>query len=213
MKTIPVFFLCFVLIIACTQNSERTANEAKLVQQAYENYKTAVINGKGEEALKYVDDRTLNYYANIAEQTRSADSLQVDALPLMDKMMVLFLRQLVFRERLLSFDGKSLFTYAVNSGMIGTEQFYQDSIGKVYIKGKHATGEFKSKGQKFYVPMQFHKENDQWKIDLTSTFSTTEAALQRSVKRSGKTENEFFLSSLEDVAGKQIGDAIWKPQK
>ena len=49
-KTFGILFLLIVGQTACGQKGEE-----KLVVKAFENYKTAILNDKGEDAVKFVD--------------------------------------------------------------------------------------------------------------------------------------------------------------
>ena len=54
-RTVIVLTLFFALTINVSgQNSEE-----KLVRKAFDSYKTSILNDKGEEAVKYVDKRTI----------------------------------------------------------------------------------------------------------------------------------------------------------
>src|SRR5688572_748402 len=88
--------------------------EEKAVRKAFEDYKTAILNDKGTEAVNYVDSRTLKYYGDIAELVRSADSAKIQTLTIFDKLMVLLIRVRATKEDILAFNGQSLLMYAIN---------------------------------------------------------------------------------------------------
>lgn len=186
-------------------------SEEKLVQKAFDNYKTAILNDKGEEAVRYVDSRTINYYSDILDLVKTADSTKIETLSILDKLMVFSVRHRTSIENVLSFDGESLLVYAIRSGMVGKNSVANNSIGEVEIENDFAKGQFIANGQKAPFYFHFYKENGQWKIDLTSLFQVTTMALGKMADDSGQGQNEYIFSLLEMITGKQPGAEIWKP--
>jgi hypothetical protein len=201
-----LLFLLVLSISAFTQKSE-----VKAVKASFDNYKQAILNDKGEEAVQYVDSRTINYYGDVLEKVRSADSATVNRLDLLDKVMVFSVRHRATKEDILSFDGKGLLVYAIKSGMVGKNSVVNSSIGDVTVEGTFAKGQYVSNGQKAPFNFDFYKEDNAWKVDLTSIFSTTNIAFRKLVEESGQTENEFLFSILERLTGRRPGDEIWIP--
>jgi hypothetical protein len=169
-----LLFLLVLSISAFTQKSE-----VKAVKASFDNYKQAILNDKGEEAVQYVDSRTINYYGDVLEKVRSADSATVNRLDLLDKVMVFSVRHRATKEDILSFDGKGLLVYAIKSGMVGKNSVVNSSIGDVTVEGTFAKGQYVSNGQKAPFNFDFYKEDNAWKVDLTSIFSTTNIAFSR----------------------------------
>lgn len=93
--------------------------EEQAVKSAFEKYRADILNDLGEEAFKDVDSRTVKYYGDLLEWIKNSDSLEVEALSVLDKMSVLMIRNKMPKEDLLAMDGKQLFIYAVNEGMVG----------------------------------------------------------------------------------------------
>jgi hypothetical protein len=201
-----LLFLLVSSISAYTQKSE-----VKAVTASFDNYKQAILNDKGEEAVQYVDSRTINYYGDVLEKVRSADSATVNRLDLLDKVMVFSVRHRATKEDILSFDGKGLLVYAIKSGMVGKNSVVNSSIGDVTVEGTFAKGQYVSNGQKAPFNFDFYKEDNAWKVDLTSIFPTTNIAFRKLVEESGQTENEFLFSILERLTGRRPGDEIWIP--
>lgn len=168
-----MFFVIITITVVAQEKDE------ELVRKNFESYSNALINGKGEEAVNYVDSHTLQYYNDIVEQARDADSLKVESLPLLDKIMVLLVRHRVTKEDLLKFDGKALFIYAINNGMIDKNGPTNLKLGTVTIEKDTAKGQISFKGVEYPVYLNFYKEIGQWKYDLTSSFAMGKTALQK----------------------------------
>ena len=205
-KTFNLLASLLFLISSCTGQK----NEEKLVRNAFENYKSAILNDEGEEAVKFVDSRTIKYYSDILELVKNADSTQVTSLPLLDKLMVFTLRHKATKEEILSFDGKGLLVYAINSGMVGKNSVAKNSIGETIIDNNFAKGQFIANGQKAPFYFHFYKEGGNWKIDLTSIFSVSTAAFKKMVTDSGQEENDYLFLLLEMTTGKKPGSEIWE---
>ena len=187
--------------------------DQKLVKQSFNNYKSAILNDKGNEAAGFVDSRTIRYYSDILTLVKNADSLQVDSLSVTDKLMVFSIRCRTSREDILSFDGKKLLAYAVNSGMVGKNSVADNSIGNVTIDKDFAKGQLVVKGKAAPLYFHFYREEEQWKIDLTSIFPITTKLFQGMADESGQNTNDYLLSLLEIITGKKPGQEIWQPVK
>lgn len=202
-----IFFLCV------QQITFGQAADEVFIKQAFNGYKTAILNDKGDEALKFIDTRTINYYGYILELVKNADSIIVDSLSVLDKLMVLSVRHRTSREDILSFDGKKLLVYAIKSGMVGKSSVANISIGEVKVDGEVANGQVVNNGQKTPIYFNFYKEDGQWKIDLTSIFQVSTMAFKQVITESGQAENQYLLSILEMLTGNKPGKEIWEPVK
>lgn len=203
--------LLFILSTASLSIAQDT--EQALIKEAFEQYKSAILSDKGEEAVEYVDRHTLQYYADVLDQTKQADSATLDSLNLLDKLMVLLIRHQSPREKILSLDGRGLFVYAVNNGMVGKSGVSNNSIGALTIQENFAEGQILNQGQETPFNFHFYKEEGNWKIDLTSIFSVSIAAFQQLIEESGQEENEYLLYILELVNGKKPSREVWHPVK
>ena len=108
----------FCLLIILGQFSFGQTSEENLVKNSFDKYKTAILKDKGEEAVQFVDSRTIKYYSDILELVKSADSSKVETLTILDKLMVFSIRHRTSKQNILSFNGKSLLVYAIKSGMV-----------------------------------------------------------------------------------------------
>ncbi len=200
-----VLLLLTVQTIAC-QN-----NDKKLISNVFNNYKTAILNDKGEEAVKYVDQRTIKYYNDMLDLVKNADSAKVEKLSMLDKLMVLAIRHRTSKEEILKFEGRSLLIYAINSGMVGKNSVSNQNVGDITINDSFAKGQFISSGQKTPFFFHFYKANSEWKIDLTSLFPISNMALKKMVETYGANETSYILSMLKMVTGKEPDSKIWQP--
>lgn len=206
MKILGVLFLLLTGLLSYGQKRVE-----KSVRKSFDHYKSAILNDKGEEAVDYVDSRTINYYSEILELVKTADSSKVETLSILDKFMVFSLRHVTPKEDILSFDGKSLLVYAIKSGMVGKNSVANSSIGDVIIEKDFAKGRFISNGQNSPFYFHFYKEEGQWKIDLTSLLPITAMAFKAMADESGENLNDYLFMLIEIMTGREPGIEIWQP--
>ncbi|KIC93530.1 hypothetical protein [Flavihumibacter solisilvae] len=189
------------------------STDAAAVKKAFDNYKSAILNDKGEDAVTYVDSRTLKYYDHILEAAKHVDSSKLNSLPLIDKITILTFRHRASKEEITSMDGKGLFIYAIKNGMVGKNSVANNTIGEVTIDKDFAKGQLVVRGNA--VPMYFHfyKEQANWKLDLTSLFPIANMTFKKMIEDSGEEENEFLLNLLEMMTGTKPGPEIWEAMK
>lgn len=181
------------------------------VRASFEHYKTAIMSDDGPEAIKYVDQRTLDYYGRILQSSLVDDSVTVDRMDLLDKLMVLSLRYRTPKEKLLSFNGSEILIYAIESGMVGKNSVMGNTIGEVTLGEAKTEGQLVVNGNPTPVNLDFYKEADGWKVDITSIFDLSETAFRQMVDESGQSENEFLQLVLDMVGGGKPFNPIWNP--
>ncbi|MGI9545359.1 MAG: hypothetical protein ACR2MX_19005 [Cyclobacteriaceae bacterium] len=209
MKALLILFV--ILLFSCPL--ARAQGEVDAVKGCFSIYKSALLAGNGLEAVEEIDQNTLDYYKTILDHTLRSDSAKVASLDFMDKLIVIRVRDLMTLEEVSALDESSFFVYAVDNGMIGKEGVANLELGIVELNGSSAKGQVIAGGQPAPIHFDFFKEQGNWKIDLTSIFGVSQAALQKVIADSGMTENEFIFQVLEMLTGKQPGKEVWQPMK
>ncbi len=187
--------------------------DGQAVQKSFDAYKNAILKDKGEEASKYVDSKTIKYYSAMLDHIRNSDSVTVDKLSLLDKIVILRIRQELTKEDVASMDGKGLFVYAIQKGLVGKNSVKQNEIGKIIFDGDRAKAQLVAAGKASNIYFDFNKEDGQWKIDLTSIFPIAEQAFRQMVKEADAPDNEYLFFLLEAATGVAPTDKIWLPLK
>lgn len=201
---------CCTLCILLQANAQ---HDTTLIKDCFAGYKNAILADKGSEAVAFVDSRTVKYYADILQKTKSLDSIGIDKLPIMDKLTILMLRHRATKEEIMRLDGRSLLVFAIERGMVGKNSVQQLSIGEILLKGSSAEGQVMVGKAPTALAYNFYKEEGKWKMDITSVLPEGNAAMKQVVKDSQKPENEFLLMLLENVSGQEVSPDIWKPLK
>jgi len=199
--------------LSAKTETDTIVSAEKKVRDCFAGYKSAILNDKGEEAVEFVDSRTIKYYSNILEKTKNADSTEIEDLNVMNKLMVFTVRHRTSKEDVLSFDGKRLLVYAIKEGMVGKSSVANIEIGELSIDEQFAKGQLIANGTPAPAYFHFYEEDGAWKIDLTSIFPTATQAFQQMLDESGEDENEYLFMLLEMVTGEKPNENIWKPIK
>jgi hypothetical protein len=201
---LAVFFAMAFPLIA--QESDKVK-----VLETFTNYKSAILNDKGEAAVKLVDSRTIKYYDKMAQLSRDADSASIEEMSILDKLMLLSIRHRAPKADIKSFDGRKLLLYAIKNGMVGKNSVANNTLGEITVNADYAQGQLVANEKKTPLYFNFYREDSQWKLDLTSIFSASTAVMNKMVERSGKTEDDFIFDLLEQVSGRRPKNDIWKP--
>jgi len=206
MRIVLIIFLS-TFLLSCENNKEE-----ERINESFNNYKNAVINDNGKDAVKYVDTRTIKYYSRLLELTKTADSIQIEKSTIIEKFFVLAVRHTTPKDSIYKFTGKTLFSYAIEKGMTGKDGAIQLYINQIDIDNNFAIVKLKSKNAKSDpgINLHYYKENGVWKADWTSFFILGNVAFKNLIKSSGQEENEFIMNVLNEVYGKQNID-VWKP--
>lgn len=185
------------------------ASEEESIKKTYDSYNDFLSKANGAEAVKYVDSHTIQYYNAIAELSRDADSLKIESLPLLDKIMVLITRHRVPKEQLLKFDGRELFIYSIENMMVDTKSSPVLKLGTVTIDNDSAKAQLLFKDAEYPLYLNFYKEQGQWKYDLTSSFAIALPALKKYVDEM----NEKLVINMMLNADPQHKPSpyIWRP--
>jgi hypothetical protein len=199
----------FIGLFFIQVNAQEKAKKA--VRNCFTNYKEAILNDKGQEAVEHLSVKTINYYNNILDLSLHADSNKMEELRLMDKFMVLALRHRTPIDKLRSFDGRKTLIFAIEKGMIGKNSVARNEIGEVSIDKNKAEAQAIINNQPTPIQFVFYKENDDWKLDLTSIFSISSKGFEQLIKSQDKSENEYLLYLLELTTSIKVSNDIWKP--
>jgi len=172
----------------------------------------ALLRRPGEtQALGAIDSKTINYYNVILSEGKSADSIKISSMSLVDKITVLGIRARATKQEILNMQGSDAFLFAIKNGMVGKSSVINNSVGAIIIDKGFAKGELLVTGKKTSVFFHFYKEKRGWKLNLTELFSMGNTTLKQMIKDSGKSESEYLLEILSLMTGKTLDYEIWHP--
>ncbi len=94
--------------------------------------------------------------------------------------------------------------------MVGKNSVANNEVGSVDIDENFAKGQLVANGTPAPIYFHFYKEEENWKIDLTSIFPVATQAFQRMADESGQDENEYLFMLLEIITGNKPTSEIWQ---
>lgn len=201
--------LTLSILLATTLSFAQSEEEA--VRKVFNDYRSAILNGKGERASHLVDFNSLAYYEKVLDWSKNADSVSVAELEFLDRLMVLTMRHRVLKKDLFRFNGQQLIAYSVNQGMIGKNSVERIELGGITVEDRFAKASFISNGQETPFTIGFTKQEGEWKLNLTTINEVAKLGLNYAVQQSGMTENEFIFKMLAQITNRYPGSEVWEP--
>jgi len=189
---ISVIIICCSVIFSCQ-------SDTKQVKNCFNEYKEAIINHDGNEAINYIDTNSKNYYSNILEKVKDLDSFQLEQEPVLQKLTILRIRYRFPKEEILKMNGQTLLISLINKGMTNNGNIANSTLGKITINNNLAKAEKIVKNKKTPIVFLFHKENDSWKIGMNLS-SVFDIVLKQMLLDSGMPENDFLFKLLDSIS-------------
>jgi len=125
-------------------------------------------------------------------------------------MTVLTLRLRAPRDVLLQKDPRALIAYAVENGMIISDEIKQTEIGEVLVTGREALISVRVKGRLARGFFVFRNEHG-WKIDLEHLVVSSRGVVDALARKREVSEEVMLLELLSKAVGKPVGMEVWQP--
>ncbi|HJW27974.1 MAG TPA: hypothetical protein VJ508_01860, partial [Saprospiraceae bacterium] len=106
-----LYFILLVLVTSALRSQDEAA-----IQKAFTSYQTAIGKKDGNEAAKYIDSHSIDYFKMVLDNVRNADSMTVESLEMTDKFNVLITRQLATKKEIHAFTPVTLAIFDFNHG-------------------------------------------------------------------------------------------------
>lgn len=206
-QTAPICLLMLLGIVSCSSSDP----ESKNVLEAFESYRSALLEQNGEAAVEHVAAATIEMYQEHRDMAVSGSEKTVKELSMINRMQVLLIRHRLDPKLLKEMDGKALFVHAVNQNWIGKNSVLRLNLQDVVVRGTRASAKATLDGQTGADRFYFVKEEDRWKLDLVRVFQNSDQVLQRKAREKGMEENEFLFSVITSLSGRRASDTIWRP--
>jgi hypothetical protein len=200
------------LAIALPAAAAPAGDDAKAVKSTFKAYQTALVKRDGAGAAAVVDRGTIAYYQRVRDLAVAGKADEVKKLPLLDKLMVVRMRHQVPLAQLKAMDGKAAFAFGVSQGWVG-DNVAKVGAGPVEIKGDRASLTFMVGGEPTPAKLGFQREGNAWRVDLVSLFQLSGAGFKKHQEESEKSEDDFILELIGQLAGKPVPATIWNPPR
>jgi hypothetical protein len=182
------------------------------VRAVFQSYKRLLLAMDGEKCATVVDRATRDYYQRMRDLALKGSAAKVQALPIIDKLMVVRIRHEVPLALIKKMDGPKLFAYGVQRGWVSRDSVTNGDIGQVEAAGPDfATAVFTVQGKPTPLKIEFRKEDGAWRVGLLSLFRPGEIALRQLQSKSGMSEDEFVLDLVGKLAEKPPTAKVWEP--
>lgn len=179
------------------------------IRNSFDSYRQALTNNSGVQASSVISQKTLNYYQTLRDSALKDSKEEVRQLPILMKMTVLMYRIRLKPSELQSMNGKKLFIHSVNNGWISQNSVNNVELGQIEVKDDSASANVVSGGKQRNLQFDFHRENGEWKIDLTSMMDVMDKGLQALAKSRQMTEDEVAMFLVERATGKKVTQRTW----
>ncbi len=187
------------------------AQQEDSIKKVFYAYQAALLEDRGTDAAMLIDTRTIAYYNNLCQLAIYGEKMEVQGLPLIDRIIVLGIRHRSSLEEIKEFDGFKMFVYAVNKGFVGKNSVADIEVGELTVKGDFAKGEHIAKGKVTPLFFHFYLEENQWKLNLTEMIPILNVMMAKMIKDQGATEDEYMLMIMEQMYGLAPDVDPWKP--
>jgi len=200
-------FLILLFLLFCG-----VSKEEKEVIECYKKYNTAILNDMGEEAIKCIDSKTVDYYQDILDKALYADKEAVRKENLTDRLMIFQIRHVIPLEELIKMNGTEFLIYSINKGWVGKPGVLGIKVKNVKIEGNFATADSYIFKKNTGIKYQFYSENNQWKFNVVSLMHYGSIYLKQQVKESGySNEDDFLFYGVERWSEKKVTKDLYEP--
>lgn len=208
---IIILAICAIFVASCKPS---ISEEKKAVAKSWSEYRDALFYQKGKEAWQRLSKSTTNYYSELLNYVKVADSTQLDSFNFLTKLCVLCTRRLLTKKEINQLNPEKLFLFYISSGLLGDENVVHTKASYIKVRGSTANAMLTDSAGRIMCPIDFAREDGEWKVDFVRMFVQTSQKMSKLLKEeSGKSENELIKSTLESVNGPTTLADVWHPLK
>jgi hypothetical protein len=177
------------------------------IRETFDRYKDALKERDGEAAAGLISTETLDYYEEMRQVAARAGPAEIRKHSLMNRLLITRMRIGIHLPALRSMTGREVFALGVKEGWSDAENTSRQEFGEIDV-----VGDFANAAQTNGVPTSydFHREQGQWKLDLTAVIASANFAFKQAARESGQSENQFLFTLLESATGRSVTKAIWR---
>lgn len=198
-----ILSLSFSILIGISVLAQK--EDIKAIKNVYATYNKATANKNAEEALRCLSTSSVEYYSHILTLSKTADSVSLTKLPIIDMFMTITIKARTEASLLCAMNtGEELLLHALREGMTGDI----NPIKEITVEGDTAYATVK--GTTALVSHKFIKESTGWKIDLTHSFSVLSQRLETITQEYQLPKQLLCIATLKRSAI-EIPETIWEP--
>lgn len=190
---------------------------AATVDQSFDAYKQALIDGDGAKASQLTASDTHAFLAETLDRARTMPEQELRALPLLDQISVLMLRHNLKPEELRAMAQSDPVAYAVDQRAFDMNDVQKLEAEPFAVNGNRAQAQLSNlKGSPIPVSVHFKEEAGTWRFDLLSSiapfraFFDSQAGIFKNL-RIGDGNSGVVPLILHLITGRAPDANIWNP--
>lgn len=168
------FLLLSIILGSFFHIQAKNTSDAELIQSQYEKMNVLFDEDKFEECVKLFDDETLNYFKGIEQHALYSTMEEISELKPVDLMMALTVRAFIIEAEL---DIDSTENVGLASLLKGNKEEIRppSSLINIEIHGDWAHALVMLGDKETDDSKIFHKEDDVWKLNMTTDIENAKA--------------------------------------
>ena len=177
------------------------------IQNTFSQYRKALLERDSSGAADMVDSRTIALYAQILTDALNMPHEKLSQLDFISKFILLRVRHEFNRSQIEKMSGRDLFKLGVDRGWISNSTVTNvDRLARIEIDADKASASIPQAPG--VTALYFQKESGQWKLALWQSFRIANLAMKAQVEKSGLTEEEFILKTINTLSSKKVNARI-----
>jgi hypothetical protein len=187
------------------------------VEQSFEAYKQALIDGDGAAASALTASDTHAYLKQTLERALTMPAADLQAQPLLDQISVLMLRHNMKPDQLREMKDSDPVAYAVDQHAFDMNEVQKLQAAEFTVTGSQAEAPISNlKGSPIPVSVHFKEEAGTWRFDLLSSIAPYRAFFDSQAgflaKLNGQNGNNAVVPLLIHlITGRAPAADIWDP--
>jgi hypothetical protein len=195
------------LMSGCGDGDEKAA-----IEESWEKLTSAMAAQDPKAYMETLSPQSMRYYDTLCQQIRTSKHDEVRRMETADKATIIMMRNRCTKDELKKLDGKGLVEMAMTRGWMGGERRSEVTLGKIQLHGTSARGQLVVRDTETDIWMDFYKEGEGWKVDLTRGNEQMNEAFDRMARMFGVSVDDYILGR-ERQFGKPCAGDVWDPPK
>ena len=208
-----IVLLVFASPCFSQDNKHATAPEAQRIQLVFEKYTAAIKTGQGNEALKYISQITIDYYDSLIYHALYSGEKELSKINIVTRTAILRMRHTQPLSYWDTMTAKKMLSQMWSKPEQPSEN-HKIVLADCKIEKNKATCTLQLNGQSTDMQSIFNKENNEWKIDITSINAKGIQIFNNDIAHRGISETEYILMVIEKLDGISVPiEDLYKPLK
>lgn len=216
MRAMVIGWICAVtftqsprLVNAQSVTGSPIGEKQKTCEEVYDAYVKALRRKDGKSASTCASQSTIDLYERCRKRALDSTGVDFEEVSQLEVVLIFQLRLMRSRKELEADDGKSVFEWGINNGLVNESGYKGLTISKVQVDGKKAIATLKKDGKPVTdVVFNFVLEKGQWRLDMVPIMMGAESAFAQIRKDAKKSKIDFAVYLLERNFKREIPPQI-----